>query len=139
MGEGVVSLLEGKETENDMLPFLSSAKVSSMSVDDVLREFRSDVAAGLVDEEADRRKRIYGLNEFDVGQETPLWRKYVDQVIIVKEAKYILINIERHNLRVCEFVPFCGFSAFRASNPGGKYLQNLGNIGIRAVFCISTK
>ena len=100
MGEGIVSLSEGTESENDMLPFLSSAKVSSMSVEDVLREFRSDASTGLVDEEADRRKRIYGLNEFDVGQETPLWKKYVDQVMIAKEAKYILINIESYNLCV---------------------------------------
>lgn len=81
MGERAVVSSEAKEAKDDMLHFFSSAKVSSMSIEDVLREFRSDVTLGLSDEEADRRKRIYGLNEFDVGQETPLWRKYVDQVL----------------------------------------------------------
>ena len=66
--------------ENNMLPFQSSAKVSSMSTEDVIRDYRSDVSSGLTNEEAEGRKRIYGLNEFDVGEETPLWRKYFDQV-----------------------------------------------------------
>ena len=66
--------------EEKMLPFLQSAKVSSMSIDDVERDFQSHISSGLVSSEAERRKRIYGLNEFDVGPDTPLWRKYVDQV-----------------------------------------------------------
>ena len=68
------------KAEDKMLPFLSSAKVSSMSMDDVERDFQSQISSGLVDSEAERRKRIYGLNEFDVGHDAPLWRKYVDQV-----------------------------------------------------------
>ena len=69
-----------RKVEGKMLPFLSSAKVSSMSIDDVERDFQSQISSGLVSSEAERRKRIYGLNEFDVGHDTPLWRKYVDQV-----------------------------------------------------------
>jgi magnesium-transporting ATPase (P-type) len=68
------------KTGEKMLPFLASAKVSSMSIDDVERDFQSQMSSGLVSSEAERRKRIYGLNEFDVGPDTPLWRKYVDQV-----------------------------------------------------------
>jgi magnesium-transporting ATPase (P-type) len=68
------------KSEAKMLPFLSSAKVSSMSIDDVERDFQTNISSGLASSEAERRKRIYGLNEFDVGPETPLWRKYVDQV-----------------------------------------------------------
>ena len=83
------------KVEGKMLPFLSSAKVSSMSIDDVERDFQSQISLGLVSSEAERRKRIYGLNEFDVGHDTPLWRKYVDQVktykFLIKYGKKVLL------------------------------------------------
>lgn len=77
--EKVVELKQTKIGEN-MLPYLSSAKVSSMSIDDVQRDFQSHAEFGLTSREVERRKKIYGLNEFDVGPDVPMWRKYVDQV-----------------------------------------------------------
>ena len=75
----------GTELSENMLPFLPSAKVSSMSIDDVERDFQTNISTGLSSSEAERRKRIYSLNEFDVGPDTPLWRKYADQVCNVNK------------------------------------------------------
>lgn len=79
--------------EEKMLPFLSSAKVSSMSIDDVERDFQSRLSSGLSNSDAERRRRIYGSNEFDVGPDTPLWRKYVDQVLSYYEQRIRLSEL----------------------------------------------
>lgn len=71
---------ESKTPEIKMLPFMPSTKVSSLSIDDVERDFVTHVSTGLDKSEAERRARIYGLNEFDAGAKVPIWRKYFDQV-----------------------------------------------------------
>lgn len=59
---------------------MSSGKASSLSVAEVLKQFRSDPVRGLTNDEVERRRKLHGLNEFDVVEDTPLWRKYIDQV-----------------------------------------------------------
>lgn len=63
-----------------MSTVISSGKASSLSVDEVLKQFRSDPIHGLTNDEVERRRKLHGLNEFDVVEDMPLWRKYIDQV-----------------------------------------------------------
>lgn len=63
-----------------MSTVISSGKASSLSVSEVLKQFRSDPVRGLANDEVERRRKLHGLNEFDVVEDTPLWRKYIDQV-----------------------------------------------------------
>lgn len=63
-----------------MSTVISSGMASSLSVSEVLKQFRSDPVRGLANDEVERRRKLHGLNEFDVVEDTPLWRKYIDQV-----------------------------------------------------------
>ena len=63
-----------------MSTVISSGKASSLSVEEVLKQFRSDPLLGLNNDEVERRRMLHGLNEFDAVEDTPLWRKYIDQV-----------------------------------------------------------
>lgn len=63
-----------------MSTVISSGKASSLSVSEVLKQFRSDPVRGLANDEVERRRKLHGLNEFDMLEDTPLWRKYIDQV-----------------------------------------------------------
>ena len=63
-----------------MSTVISSGKASSLSVVEVLKQFRSDSVHGLTNDEVERRRKLHGLNEFDVVEDMPLWRKYIEQV-----------------------------------------------------------
>lgn len=63
-----------------MSTVISSGKASSLSVAEVLKQFRSDPVCGLTNDEVERRRKLHGLNEFDVVEDMPLWRKYIEQV-----------------------------------------------------------
>lgn len=71
-----------------MSTVISSGKASSLSVEEVLKQFRSDPLLGLNNDEVERRRKLHGLNEFDAVEDTPLWRKYIDQF---KEPMIILL------------------------------------------------
>lgn len=71
-----------------MSTVISSGKASSLSVSEVLKQFRSDPVRGLANDEVERRRKLHGLNEFDVVEDTPLWRKYIDQF---KEPMIVLL------------------------------------------------
>ena len=70
------------EEKKDMMTVITSEKATSMDVNEMLKVFNSDIKTGLSDSEAKRRKRLYGANEFDVGGDEPLWKKYICQVIV---------------------------------------------------------
>ncbi|XP_078365360.1 calcium-transporting ATPase type 2C member 1-like [Oculina patagonica] len=78
---------EGKES-GMMSCLMSSGKASSLSVAEVFKQFRSDPVRGLSNDEVERRRKLHGLNEFDVVEDTPLWRKYIDQF---KEPMIVLL------------------------------------------------
>ena len=66
--------------QDNMMTFLSSEKVTCLDVEEVERTFKTDVKAGLTNEEATQRRKAYGTNEFDVGEDDPLWKKFLNQV-----------------------------------------------------------
>ena len=47
---------------------------------DVVSRLCADCAAGLTEEEVERRRKVFGRNEFTIKEEEPLWRKYLNQV-----------------------------------------------------------
>ena len=71
---------EELEDSSMMSTVISSAKASSLSVAEVFKQFRSDPVHGLTNDEVNRRRKLHGLNEFDVVEDMPLWKKYIEQV-----------------------------------------------------------
>eukprot|EP00794_Sanderia_malayensis_P018780 gene18780-20671_t len=76
------------EEKDEMMTFLTSQKVASMEVTDVIQAYRTDKDVGLSTTEAKRRIKSYGLNDFDVSEEIPLWKKYLHQF---KEPMILLL------------------------------------------------
>ena len=56
----------------------SEAAVSTAA--DVVSRLGADCAAGLTEDEVERRRKVFGRNEFTIKEEEPLWRKYLNQV-----------------------------------------------------------
>lgn len=65
----------------------SEAAVSTVA--DVVSRLGADCSAGLTQVEVERRRKVFGRNEFVIKKEEPLWRKYLNQVgkeFIVEEC-----------------------------------------------------
>ncbi|KAK3716112.1 hypothetical protein QZH41_019645, partial [Actinostola sp. cb2023] len=77
-----------REAPAMMATVISSQMASSLSVEDVLKEFKTCGTQGLPNDEIERRRMLHGWNEFDVSEETPLWRRYIDQF---KEPMILLL------------------------------------------------
>lgn len=76
------------EAPEMMATVISSLRASSFSVEEILKEFNTHETNGLPNDEIERRRMLHGWNEFDVSEETPLWRKYLDQVKFVLFTNY---------------------------------------------------
>lgn len=59
--------------------WLSSSDASVYEVEDVVARLGTDLQSGLQWTEADKRKSMFGGNEFEVKEEDPLYRKYLEQ------------------------------------------------------------
>ena len=92
---------ESEESNEKMVPvLLPSDKATCISVDEMEAIFKTDLKKGLSDEEARRRKKVYGSNDFDVGEDLPLWKKYLNQVKndLANDAVLCLLDVhERQN------------------------------------------
>ena len=73
---------EGQKILNEkMVPTLLPAnRASCIPVEEMEKIFKTDLKKGLTEDEAKRRRKIYGSNDFDVGEDLPLWKKYLNQV-----------------------------------------------------------
>ncbi len=76
---------------NKMMTYLTSQKAASMEVPEVVSAYNSNLETGLSSQEATRRKKTYGLNDLDVGEDTPLWKKYLNQVGFDSSLPFSLI------------------------------------------------
>ena len=47
---------------------------------DVAQRLGVDWTVGLTSTEAEQRRQLHGLNEFNIKEEDPLWKKYLNQV-----------------------------------------------------------
>ena len=59
---------------------LSSERASQLSAEQVATFAETDPKHGLSSDEARRRAKLYGDNEFDVEEDEPLIFKYLEQV-----------------------------------------------------------
>ncbi|XP_063778427.1 calcium-transporting ATPase type 2C member 1 [Pseudophryne corroboree] len=67
-------------TENvTMIPVLTSKKASELPVTDVAWILKADLQSGLTNSEVCHRRISHGWNEFDIGEDEPLWKKYIAQ------------------------------------------------------------
>ncbi len=64
-----------------MMNWVSSEKAAELSYYEIAHHLNTDIQQGLTVVEAIRRQRLHGFNEFDVKEDEPLWKKYLDQVI----------------------------------------------------------
>lgn len=64
-----------------------SALAVHMAADVLTSDLRSgpqaDLQVGLSQPEVVRRRAYHGWNEFDIGEEEPLWKKYIAQVSVM--------------------------------------------------------
>lgn len=82
---------EGKKSRHDSVNSQTDSETSTMincmtphsacelSYDEVAACLQVDLHRGLSWEEADRRRGVHGLNEFEVKPDDPLWKKYLEQ------------------------------------------------------------
>ncbi len=56
----------------------SEAAVSTVT--DVVHRLSADCARGLSESQVSERRQLHGYNEFEIKEEDPLWRKYLNQV-----------------------------------------------------------
>ena len=59
---------------------LRTEEACAWSYDEVATLLNTDIHNGLSYKEASSRLSLFGPNEFEVTQEEPLWKKYVEQV-----------------------------------------------------------
>lgn len=59
---------------------IAASEASGASYSDVAQRLNTDVHSGLTHAEASQRRRIHGFNEFNIAEEEPLWKKYLQQV-----------------------------------------------------------
>lgn len=74
-----------------MLTEMKSDEACTLSVEDLVRTLETDLNDGLSLYEVDVRKKIHGYNDFTLSEDTPIWKKYIEQVAgVVPDAVAIL-------------------------------------------------
>lgn len=67
--------------QEEMMKTLPSSQACRLSVDEVCQILDVNPANGLDANEVVRRRAVHGYNDFEITQETPLWKKYLEQVL----------------------------------------------------------
>ncbi|RXN00334.1 Calcium-transporting ATPase type 2C member 1 [Acipenser ruthenus] len=65
--------------DEKMVPVLTSKRASELPVNEVACILQADLQYGLSHSEVSHRRAYHGWNEFDIGEEEPLWKKYISQ------------------------------------------------------------
>ena len=60
--------------------FINSADACLASAQEVASRLGANLHYGLSSYEVERRRKLAGCNEFEISEEEPLWKKYLDQV-----------------------------------------------------------
>lgn len=82
---------QDKEHSSEM--WLTTAESASLGAEEVAARLHVDVRTGLKWQEADHRRQLAGFNEFTVKEEDPPWKKYIEQVCILR---FICIALLRY-------------------------------------------
>ena len=59
---------------------ITASEASSADCRNVCERLQSNIQEGLSHGEAGSRRRIHGYNEFNISEDDPLWKKYLEQV-----------------------------------------------------------
>ena len=68
------------EPDVTMMRCLKSSEAAQTSYHDIALQLEVDIQVGLSEYEVGQRRRNHGYNEFDITDDEPLWKKYLDQV-----------------------------------------------------------
>ncbi|XP_072249599.1 calcium-transporting ATPase type 2C member 1 [Leuresthes tenuis] len=99
--ELLLSESQPSSEDETMVPVLTSRKASELPVNEVACVLQADLQSGLTNDEVSRRRAYHGWNEFDIGEEEPLWRKYISQFkdpLILLLLASAVISILMHQL-----------------------------------------
>ena len=64
----------------DMLFGMRSDEACVQRYEDICKALETNTECGLNASDVEERQRIHGANEFEIKEETPLWKKYLEQV-----------------------------------------------------------
>jgi Ca2+-transporting ATPase len=63
-----------------MMASVPPSQAAILPYTEVEGRLRTNSRTGLNTVEANRRRALYGVNDFQINNEEPLWKKYLDQV-----------------------------------------------------------
>lgn len=67
------------------VPTMRASEAAVSTVADVVHRLGADCSRGLTNSQVEERRQIYGYNEFEIKEDDPLWRKYLNQVHSITE------------------------------------------------------
>ncbi|CAF3725618.1 unnamed protein product [Rotaria sp. Silwood1] len=62
-----------------MTTFLSSDAACRVTSQEIIKILQTDAKLGLNENEILKRRKYYGLNDFEIDDDEPLWKKYLGQ------------------------------------------------------------
>ena len=66
--------------DGSMVPTMRASEAAVSTVADIVHRLRADCSKGLTTEQVEKRREVHGFNEFEIKEDDPLWRKYINQV-----------------------------------------------------------
>lgn len=64
----------------DTVPTMRASEAAMSTVTDVVHRLGADCSRGLTNSQVEERRKMHGYNEFEIKEDDPLWRKYLNQV-----------------------------------------------------------
>ncbi|KAL4235055.1 ATPase [Mactra antiquata] len=65
--------------KDEMMKSLTSSQACQLSVEETCKILDVNPSQGLERSEIVRRRAVHGYNDFEIGEETPLWKKFLEQ------------------------------------------------------------
>ena len=66
--------------DGSMVPTMRASEAAVSTIADIVHRLRADCSKGLDTEQVERRRGVHGYNEFEIKEDDPLWKKYLNQV-----------------------------------------------------------
>lgn len=85
-----------------MIETLTSEQAASHEVVPCTHQLRTNLEEGLTTAEATRRRQYHGYNEFDVGEEEPIYKKYLEQfqnplILLLLASAFVSIIMKQYD------------------------------------------
>ena len=64
----------------EMMKLMTSVQACQLTASETADYLEVDPSVGLTTEEVVKRRFIHGNNDFDISEDKPLWKKYLEQV-----------------------------------------------------------